>query len=386
MRATPVRGYALGERRIGDLFAEPLKARLRQAPAIPLDAIRYWDTVALATGVMAPLEGFMSRTEVRAVLESWRLSDGRVFPLPITLPVRGDTQRLIRSPLAGLTFRGQLVAALHVEDLYWLDPEEEAKAVYGTQDRRHPGVARVLEDSPIRVAGTVTLLEPPAYPVEPVLTPAALRACLLELGWRKVAAFQTRNPLHRAHEYLHKTVLEWVDGLCLHPLIGATKADDVPVAVRWETYRTLLAGYYPRERVLLSGYPVAMRYAGPREAVFHAVTRRNYGFTHFIVGRDHAGVGHFYPPDAAHQALARFSPAELGIEVIPAPAAFYCHRCQGMASERTCPHSSEDREVLSGTRVRATLAQGGDLPPTLIRPEVAEILRRYYRRQTEGEA
>lgn len=361
-----------------EAWAQRWKERLAKAPAVELDALHYWDVIGLGTGVMAPLTGFMNRTTVQAVLESWRLDSGAVFPLPITLPVPPEVSRQARAPVVGLVYQGKTVAAMSVEDVFWLEPEEEAKAVYGTLDPQHPGVRQTLGQSPVRLAGAVTLLEPLPGPVAPIWTPAAMRTTLKERGWRTVAAFQTRNPLHRAHEYLHKVVLEWVDGLVLHPLVGATKSDDVPVEVRWRVYQALLEEYYPQERVLLSGYPVAMRYAGPREAVFHAITRRNYGFTHFIVGRDHAGVGNYYPPDAAHKALARFTPSELGIAIIAGEQAFFCRRCQAMASSRTCPHDPGWRENLSGTRVRTALARGESLPPHLIRPEVQAILRQYY--------
>jgi sulfate adenylyltransferase len=202
---------------------------------------------------------------------------------------------------------------------------------------------------------------------------------IAQRGWRQVVGFQTRNPLHRAHEYIQKVALETHDGLILHPLVGYTKSDDVPLDVRWQAYQILLDQYFPKERTLLTGFPAPMRYAGPREAVFHALCRKNYGITHFIVGRDHAGVSNFYDPQASQKIFERFNQAELGISIITADPAFYCHRCQQMATARSCPHDAVDHEVLSGTRIRTTLGAGGNLPPVAIRPEVEVILQQYYR-------
>jgi len=248
--------------------------------------------------------------------------------------------------------------------------------LYGTLDLHHPGVVRCLAESPIRVAGAVTLIGHPHFDTLPVLPPRTMRQVLHRRGWHSTVAFQTRNPLHRAHEYIQKSALEWVDGLVIHPLIGYTKADDVPAVVRWQSYRSLIHHYYPRSRVLLSGFPAAMRYAGPREAVLHALARKNYGFTHFIVGRDHAGVGNFYSPWDAQRVFERFP--DLGIAIMTPAPAFYCHRCGQIATERTCPHPSKHHDLLSGSRVRQALRNRESLPTHLIRPEVTAVLSTFY--------
>lgn len=359
---------------LGVKFAGLLDA----GPAIELDAFHYHDLICLATGVFRPLTGFQDHGAVATVLDRWRLPTGEVWPIPVTLPVPSDVAgRLKVSRLAALRHQGRIVGGIHVEDVFWLEPEWEADRIYGTADPAHPGASRILKESPIRVGGTVTLIGEPSYEVGPVLTPAEMRRLIRARGWRRVAAFQTRNPLHRAHEYIQKAVLEWVDGLILHPLVGPTKADDVPASVRFRAYRALLEGYYPRERVILSGFPAAMRYAGPREAVLHALARKNYGVTHFIVGRDHAGVGGFYAPTASQRIFERFD--DLGISIIAPHPAFYCRRCGQMATERTCPHGPSAREELSGTRIRTTLAAGDSVASELLRPEVAAVLAEYYR-------
>lgn len=352
---------------------------LEKAPAIPLDAFHWADAFCLATGVYAPVTGFQGRRAVQGVLEEWRLPDKSPWPIPITLAVDPKlASGLRKADLARLVYAGTTVAILNVEEVFWLDPEEEAYAIYGTLDPSHPGVARVLQDSPIRVAGAVTLVEWPVHSVGPVLTPHQMRDLIEQRGWKTVVGFQTRNPLHRAHEYIQKTALETHDGLILHPLVGYTKADDVPVEVRWRVYETLVSGYFPSSRTILSGFPAPMRYGGPKEAVLHALCRKNYGITHFIVGRDHAGVGNFYDPLASQNVFQRFHEDELGIRIINAEPAFYCYRCLQMATSKTCPHSSEDHEVLSGSRVRTTLRRGGELPTVAIRPEVTVILQDYY--------
>ncbi|MDR7568460.1 MAG: sulfate adenylyltransferase, partial [Armatimonadota bacterium] len=254
-----------------------------------------------------------------------------------------------------------------------------ARWVFGTTDSRHPGVARLLGESPWVAGGEVWLVDrpPPAFPgLE--LDPVATRAHFARAGWRTVTAFQTRNPIHRAHEYLQKCALEVTDGLLLHPLVGETKGDDLPAAVRLRTYEVLLEAYYPRDRVLLGVFPAAMRYAGPREAVFHALVRKNYGCTHILIGRDHAGVGGFYEPYAAHRIFDRFDPQAIGIVPLFFGEAFYCRRCDAMATERSCPHPSEERVNPSGTWVRQLLRSGQLPPPHVMRPEVARILLQHF--------
>ncbi len=372
-------GGFLAEQDLPLAIAKDLVETLSRAPAIPLNRFHFDDVICLATGVYSPLRGFQDRTAVRSVLTDMRLPDGEIWPIPITLSVSDVVAAGIKkSRLVRLTYDNRTVAIMHVDDIFWQDPEEEARMVYGTSDPSHPGVKRLLQESPIRVGGPVTLTEEPAWEEGPVLTPRQMRALIRDRGWHTVAAFQTRNPLHRAHEYIQKVVLETVDGLVVHPLIGTTKADDVPALVRWTVYETLLQEYYPSRRTFLSGFPAAMRYAGPKEAVLHALARKNYGFTHFIVGRDHAGIGSYYHPLASQQIFHRFAPEEIGITIVAAEPAFFCRKCDQMATQKTCPHPDIDHEKLSGTRVRTTLRQGGFLPPETIRPEVEAILRNYY--------
>ncbi len=353
---------------------------LQKYPAIPLGPVEWADTFCLATGVYAPLTGFQGRLAAKSVLERWHLPSGAPWSIPITLSIEPQLAASLRkTDLARLVYQNATVAMISVEDVFWLDPEDEAVMLYGTTNRQHPGVERLLQASPVRIAGSVTLIKRPEFPVSPVLTPRETRTMIAQRGWRQVVGFQTRNPLHRAHEYIQKVALETHDGLILHPLVGYTKSDDVPLDVRWQAYQILLDQYFPKERTLLTGFPAPMRYAGPREAVFHALCRKNYGITHFIVGRDHAGVSNFYDPQASQKIFERFNQAELGISIITADPAFYCHRCQQMATARSCPHDAVDHEVLSGTRIRTTLGAGGNLPPVAIRPEVEVILQQYYR-------
>jgi len=324
----------------------------------------------------------MTRRDYWSVLEDMRLASGLVWSLPVVLPVPADALEAARCWQEGQWLRltdegGRLVAVLRIEDRFWRDPEVEARHVFGTADPAHPGVARLYREPQLLVGGAVWLLQRPVLPPEEApwtLDPAATRAAFAQRGWRRVVGFQTRNPIHRAHEYIIKCALETVDGLLLHPLVGETKADDVPTPVRLRSYRVLVDGYFPQERVLLAAFPAAMRYAGPREAVFHALCRKNYGCTHFIVGRDHAGVGGFYGTYDAHRIFERFTPAELGITPLFFEHAFYCRRCAGMATTRSCPHDADVRVTLSGTRVRELLRRGEALPGEFTRPEVAAVL------------
>jgi len=268
---------------------------------------------------------------------------------------------------------GRPVGILDVEEVFDAPPDVEAACVYGTADPAHPGVAALERAGTKALAGQVTAFLPDDLGRYD-LTPHQVREARAARGWRTMVGFQTRNPVHRAHEYLQKVALENVDGLLLHPLIGETKSDDIPAETRMRCYEVLLRDYYPAERTLLATNPAWMRYAGPREAIFHAVVRRNYGCTHFIVGRDHAGVGSYYDTYAAHRVFEELTASELGIAVLRFEHAFWCRKCQNMASTRTCPHPAEDHATLSGTRVRQLLAAGEPLPPEFTRPEVAEVL------------
>ena len=331
------------------------------------------DLELLACGALSPLEGFLGRDDYESVLESMRLVNGLPWALPICLAVR-EPPRADRVALVDPS--GAPVGVLEVEDGYEYDKEREAARVFRTTDAAHPGVARLYDQSPLYLAGRVTVfgLPGPAFP-ELAKTPAETRAEFAARGWRRVVGFQTRNPLHRAHEYLTKVALETVDGLLVHPLVGDTKSDDVPAAARVECYRVLLDGYYPADRVVLSTFPAAMRYAGPREAIWHAICRKNYGCSHFIVGRDHAGVGDYYGTYDAQLIFGEFEPHELDIEPMFFEHAFWCRACASMASAKTCPHDLEQHVFLSGTRVREMLGNGR-LPPEFVRAEVAAVLDR----------
>ncbi len=350
---------------------QALRAEARTLPRLEVGQRELSDLFMLASGGLAPLDSFMGAEDYESVVTTGRLAAGHPFTIPIVL-------RAAVAPAAdriALFIGDQPVGILDVTSAYSTDLDAEARSVYGTDDNAHPGV-RVLKDSGSwAIAGAVVALAHPAsgFP-EYDLTPAQVRAVRDARGWRTMVGFQTRNPVHRAHEYLQKVALETVDGLLLHPLVGETKSDDIPAAVRMSCYEELLRGYFPADRVLLATNPAWMRYAGPKEAVFHAIVRRNYGCTHFIVGRDHAGVGTYYDTYAAHRIFDEYEPGELGIEILRFEHTFYCSACGGMASSRTCPHPAELHKTLSGTAVRKLLAEGKDLPPEFTRPEVAKVL------------
>jgi sulfate adenylyltransferase len=335
------------------------------------------DLDMLASGALSPLEGFMPRDDYERVVDEMRLASGLPWALPVCLAVdsapRGD-----RVALADES--GRLLAVLEVDEVYDYDKEREADRCYRTTDDAHPGVARLYAQKPCYLAGSVTVFDRPSPPFpELALDPVETRAAFAERGWRRVVGFQTRNPIHRAHEYLTKVALETVDGLLIHPLVGETKSDDVPAATRVECYRVLVDNYYPADRVLVVAFPAAMRYAGPREAIWHAICRKNYGCSHFIVGRDHAGVGDYYGTYDAQLIFDEFEPHELDIEPMFFEHSFWCTACGSMASAKTCPHDASKHVFLSGTKVRELLASG-DLPPVeFSRPEVAEVLIEAYR-------
>jgi len=335
------------------------------------------DLDLLASGALSPLEGFMGRADYERVLGEMHLVSGLPWALPVCLSVAAAPggERVALTDEAG-----NAVAVLDVEEVYGYDKEREAELCFRTTEDAHPGVERVYGQKPLYLAGRVTVFERPvpAFP-ELALDPADTRRTFAERGWKRVVGFQTRNPIHRAHEYLTKVALETVDGLLVHPLVGDTKADDVPAAVRVDCYQALLGGYYPEDRVLLSAFPAAMRYAGPREAVWHAICRKNFGCSHFIVGRDHAGVGSYYGTYDAQLIFDEFEAHELDIEPMFFEHTFWCNVCGSMASTKSCPHGADDRVFLSGTKVREML-DAGDVPPVeFTRPEVANVLIEAYR-------
>src|SRR5438067_3854887 len=353
-------------------------AAAARLPAVRLNAVRHSDLVCIATGVFSPLTGFVGRADYASIVERMRLASAAVWTIPVTLAVASDVAASLKSArsIALEDPAGRIVATMEVAEQFGYDKRAEAAQVYRTTDEAHPGVARLYAQGDVLVSGPVTLLERPAD--EPFAAyrrdPAETRRIFAERGWRRIVGFQTRNPVHRAHEYIQKAALEICDGLLLNPLVGEIKSDDISAATRMESYRVLIDNYYPRDRVVLSVFPAAMRYAGPREAVFHAMARKNYGCTHFIVGRDHAGVGNYYGTYDAQRIFDEFDASDLGITPLFFEHTFYCSRCGGMASTKTCPHDESARGTLSGTQVRQMLTRGEVPPPEFTRAEVARVL------------
>jgi sulfate adenylyltransferase len=365
-------GGVLVDRRLGVEEAGGLAAA--SLASVVVSAAEAADLRALASGAYSPLSGFMGAKEHQAVTETMRLPDGTLWPVPVCLGLP-EAVGVDHDQLALRDAQGRLLGVLAVTEVFDRDRRAEAELVYGTTDPAHPGVARVLGAPGRAVAGPIRgLVGSLTGPVgSQALTPTQTRAVFAARGWGTVVGFQTRNPVHRAHEYLMKCALEMADGLLLHPLVGPTKDGDVPAEVRMAAYQAVL-GYFPAERVVLAALVAPMRYAGPREAVLHALVRKNYGCTHFIVGRDHAGVGSYYGPFQAQELLASLSAQELGIVPLAFDNAFWCRRCGAMATAKTCPHPVGDHVGLSGTQLRAMLAAGQLPPPEFTRAEVARLL------------
>jgi sulfate adenylyltransferase len=358
---------------------EATRAEADHVPKLVVNARELSDLEMLAVGALSPLTGFVGEADYVSVLETMHLSSGLAWSIPVTLSLTDDDVKRIGAgnsvallPWGG----GDPIAVVDVAEVFKRDRQKEALGVYATEDLEHPGVQALHEAGDFCLAGTVRALALPEHDdfLAYRLTPAQTRAAFAERGWRTVVGFQTRNPIHRAHEYLQKCALEIVDGLLVHPLVGATKDDDVPADVRMRCYEALFEGYYPKDRAMVSVFPAAMRYAGPREAIWHAICRKNYGCTHFIVGRDHAGVGSYYGTYDAQRIFEEFEPGELGITPLMFEHSFWCNACEGMASPKTCPHGEGSRVSLSGTRVREMLRAGDRPPAEFSRPEVADIL------------
>ncbi|MGO9449754.1 MAG: sulfate adenylyltransferase [Candidatus Binataceae bacterium] len=360
-----------------------LKAHAASLPAVKLSARDLADLEMIASGAFSPLTGFMGEADYVRSRDELRLASGIPWSIPITLGVDEATARSLKtgSEVALALESGERLAVLKLAEIYQVDRAREAQAVFGTAEDAHPGAKNVTSTPPFCLGGNVTLFEeiPGRTFLEYRLEPRETRAAFRERGWKKIVAFQTRNPTHRAHEYIQKAALEICDGLLLHPLVGETKGDDVPAAIRMETYKVLLELYYPKTRAMLSVMPAHMRYGGPREAILHAIIRRNYGCTHFIVGRDHAGVGSYYGTYDAQKMFDRFGAAEMGIIPLMFENTFWCSKCLSMASYKTCPHTDADRLLLSGTKVRELLRAGQAPPPEFTRPELAAILTRAMR-------
>ena len=368
---------ATEEERAALLERALLAAEQGGLPRVVVGSRQLADLEMLANGAYSPLKGFMGRADYLGVVNEMHLSNGLPWSIPVTLPVSAEQSAGLKEGAeVALVDAGQnLHAILTIQEIYPYDKQLEASKVYRTQEEQHPGVNILYQQGEFLLGGPVRVvnLQEQAF-ARYRYTPSQSRALFAERGWKRVVGFQTRNPVHRAHEYIQKCALETVDGLYLHPLVGDTKGDDIPAAVRMRCYEVLLENYYPANRVVLGVLPAAMRYAGPREAIFHALMRKNYGCSHFIVGRDHAGVGNYYGTYDAHAIFGEFDAAKLGITPMFFDHAFFCRVCGSMASSKTCPHGPDDHITLSGTKVRQMLSAGQVPPREFSRPEVAKVL------------
>lgn len=371
-------GGKLINRLVDEKSRRAIEDKFQTLKKIKLNNREISDLEMIAVGAFSPLEGFMLKKDYESALQNRRLANGIVWTLPITLSVsKEEADNLKEGTDIGLVDElNKPFGVLHLEEKYTYDREKEAKLVYLTTDMSHPGVDYLHKMKDVIVGGKVSVLSLPAHAdfANYRLAPLQSREVFFEKGWKRIVGFQTRNPVHRAHEYIQKCALEIVDGLFLHPLVGETKSDDIPAKVRMRCYETLLDNYYPKDRVILGVLGAAMRYAGPREAIHHAMVRKNYGCTHFIVGRDHAGVGKFYGTFDAQKIFDDFTKDELGITPLFFDNTFYCRRCEGMASVKTCSHDVSQHVSLSGTQVRDMLKKGVIPPHEFTRPEVAEVL------------
>lgn len=347
-------------------------------PSVTINARAEADLELIAIGALSPLEGFLGEADYLSVRDHLRLANGLVWSIPITLSATAEERAKLNvgDDVALRTRDGKLVAILHLAEIYTYDKQREAEAVYGTSEDKHPGVQVLYSQGEFLLGGKVTVIDHPNGHEfkEYRHTPAQTRALFAEKNWTRIVAFQTRNPVHRAHEYIQKCAMETVDGLLLHPIVGETKADDIPANVRLRAYEAILQNYYPLDRTVLGVLPAAMRYAGPREAIFHATIRKNYGCSHFIVGRDHAGVGNYYGTYDAQKIFGNFTPKEIGITPMFFDNTFFCRKCDGMASLKTCPHDQSHHVSLSGTKVREMLTNGEIPPIEFTRSEVAQVL------------
>ncbi len=365
-----------------DLVAET--ARAQTLTKLRVSSREKGDIIMLGIGGFTPLEGFMTHADWQGVCDGMKMANGLFWPIPITLSTDAQTADAIKTGTDIALVdpdNGEILATMKVTEKYGIDKAHECATVFKTTDLEHPGVKMVMEQGEINLAGPVKVLSQGGFPEkygDLFMTPAQTRALFSSLGWSKIAAFQTRNPMHRSHEYLAKVAIEVCDGVLVHSLLGALKPGDIPAEVRTAAIATLMDNYFVKKTVVQAGYPLDMRYAGPREALLHALFRQNYGCSHLIVGRDHAGVGSYYGPFDAHHIFDHLPKGALETQPLKIDWTFWCYKCGGMASARTCPHGDEDRLLLSGTKLRKMLSEGGDVPAEFSRPEVLAILREYY--------
>ena len=358
------------------------RQRARSLPAIPVSSREKGDLIMLGIGGFTPLDGFMTHADWRGVCDDFRTASGLFWPIPITLSTDADVATGSEIALTDPD-GGEPIATMRVTETYRIDKAHECARVFRTTDSAHPGVKMVMQQPAINLAGPVKVLSDGGFKAKygPLfMTPAETRAEFERLGWARVAAFQTRNPMHRSHEYLAKVAIEICDGVMIHSLLGNLKAGDIPADVRTRAIALLVERYFRPGTVLQAGYPLDMRYAGPREALLHALFRQNYGCSHLIVGRDHAGVGSYYGPFDAHKIFDEIPRGALETQPLKMDVTFWCYRCAGMASGRTCPHGEKDQLQVSGTQLRKWLSEGSDVPAEFSRPEVLEVLREYYAR------
>ena len=360
------------------------QARARTLPKVPVSSRERGDLIMLGIGGFTPLDGFMTHADWKSVCGDLTTAAGLFWPIPVTLSAAKDMAAGIK-PGADIALvdatDGELLATMTVREKYSIDKQHECKTVFKTTDIEHPGVRMVMEQAEVNLAGPVKVLSQGEFPSkygELYMTPAQTRAVFAANGWSTIAAFQTRNPMHRSHEYLAKIAIEVCDGVLVHSLLGNLKPGDIPAEVRTQTISVLINKYFAKKTVVQSGYPLDMRYAGPREALLHALFRQNYGCSHQIVGRDHAGVGNYYGPFDAHHIFDEIPKGSLETQPLKIDWTFWCYQCGGMASARTCPHDEKDRLQVSGTKLRKSLSEGAEVPAEFSRPEVLKILRDYY--------
>ena len=359
-------------------------ARAARLTKVPMTSRETSDVIMMAMGAYTPLDGFMGSADWHGVCAEMRMSDGLFWPIPVTLAADAELAASIRDEdEVALVDQdtGQIMAIMEVREKYTIDRAFEAQHVYRTTDPKHPGVAKVLGQGAVNLAGRVTALSEGEYPARYnglYLRPAETRALFAEKGWSRVAAFQTRNPMHRSHEYLAKVAIEVCDGVFIHQVLGKLKDGDIPAEVRVKAIQAMVDNYFVPGTAIQGGYPIEMRYAGPREALLHALLRQNFGCSHLIVGRDHAGVGDYYGPFDAQKIFDSLWPGALETQALKIDVTFFCRKCDGMATARTCPHEASERINISGTRQREMLSQGAAIPPEFSRPEVVRVLQDYY--------